>query len=115
MNKVVINNCYGGFSLSKEAMLRLFELGYKDEYYNEENLDSEDNLFGNYYPYIQRHDPRLIQVVEELEEYASGSCARLQVVSINSDLYLINEYDGLESIETPYDAKPWINIMSNEE
>jgi hypothetical protein len=50
---------------------------------------------------MDRTDPILVQVVEELGEDASGSCARLIIKELpKGTLYRINEYDGMESIET---------------
>ena len=85
--KVVLNGCYGGFGLSQVAVARLKELGvkYEDDYeYNE----------------MERNDPLLIQVVEELGEEASDDCSRLHVAEVNTPLYIIEEHDGLESIKT---------------
>lgn len=49
---------------------------------------------------IQRNDPDLVQVVEEMGKEASGKCANLVVVEIeNGRWYKINDYDGYESIE----------------
>jgi hypothetical protein len=48
---------------------------------------------------IERHDPVLAQVVEELGDVANGNCAKLRVVDIPDDVeYSIEEYDGLEHI-----------------
>ena len=44
-----------------------------------------------YYGDVVRHDPALVQVVEELGDKANGMCAKLR----------IDEYDGFESVETP--------------
>lgn len=44
-----------------------------------------------------RHDPLLIQVVEELGEAANGNCAEIKIVDIPDGVeYDIEEYDGLE-------------------
>lgn len=82
--KVVINKCYGGFGLSKEAMdLYLERKGMQGE-----NLhDSE----------IERDDPVLVEVVEELGILASGKYAEIEVVDIPDDVdWYIEEYDGNE-------------------
>ena len=48
--KVVINSCFGGFSLSPEATLRLYELGYTEgatpvsEYFSGDR--DQDGMFG---------------------------------------------------------------------
>ena len=48
---------------------------------------------------IERHDPALVQAVEELGERANGSHAELAVVEIPDGIdYIIEEYDGNEHI-----------------
>lgn len=81
--KVVINNSYGGFGLSKVARKRLTELGCTDDDFD-----------------ISRHDLRLVQVVEELGKASWGKTAALSVVEIMCPEYIIEEYDGLENIKT---------------
>ena len=79
--KVVINRCYGGFGLSREAyeFLGLPWDGFGDKY-NEE-----------------RTDEKLIECVEKLGDKANGSCAELVVLEIPDDIeYQIEEYDGAE-------------------
>jgi hypothetical protein len=83
--KVVINNCYGGYCLSKKAYEYL-GLGWDGYGYNY----SEN-----------RSNPELVKCIEELGEEASGSCADLIIETIYMDelneLYLL-DYDGNESI-----------------
>lgn len=93
MTKIAYNACYGGFSLSEKAILRLKELGV--EYKTDYDFDC-----------MKRHDPRLIQVIEELGEEASGGCAELEICEIEGKLYRISEYDKMESVETP-DTTEW--------
>lgn len=51
---------------------------------------------------IERHDPILVRVVEELgPETASGRCAKLAIADIGESLYRIEEYHGLEKVVTP--------------
>ena len=46
---------------------------------------------------IERNDPVLVQVVEELGEKSSGRHAELKVVEIPDDVkWKIEEYDGVE-------------------
>lgn len=81
--KVVINKCYGGFCLSKEAYeyLGLAWDGYGYKY--------NDN----------RTDLKLVECVETLGDIASGSLAELKVVEIPDDVdWYIDEYDGIEWI-----------------
>jgi len=85
INKVVINDSYGGYGLSEEAKARLKELGQE---------------YGEYR--IPRHDPILIRVIEELGlDRASGNHAQLKIVEIVGRTYRIEEYDGMEGVVTP--------------
>lgn len=85
MSKVVINVCYGGFGLSEEARNRYSELTGKD-------IDTFE---------VERDDPILVQVVEELGSNSFDFGAKLKVVEVPAgQLYRIDEYDGFESIET---------------
>ncbi len=82
--KVVINKCFGGFSLSKRAYE---ELGIPwDKYGYAMNED--------------RTNPKLVEVVEKLGVLANGQHASLSVVEIPDDIkWSIDEYDGNECIE----------------
>ena len=83
--KVVINNCYGGFSLSDAGIARYIEL---------KGAELTDNFYDRDIP---RDDPILIQVFEELGDAANGSCADLKIVDIPDDVeWQIEEYDGNE-------------------
>lgn len=126
--KVVINTCYGGFGISPEAALWLFERGmmgitYKvSEYYGENDfqddirkwkkylLDKSEGSFGivvfspdeqfvlNTRP-EKRDDPLLIECVETLGERAFAALSELKIVSIPADVeFEIEEYDGREWI-----------------
>ena len=77
--KVVVNNDFGGFSLS-------------DEYALSRGLRSG-------YDYIDRADAQLVAAVESGED-VGGRFASLAVVVIpdNATDYEITEYDGFESI-----------------
>ncbi len=136
MTKIVYNACYGGFGLSHEAVLRYAEvkgitLYHKDEsgifthYYlcppdEFERLQDEDHnnpiRQGRYErsnamyfspSNIERNDPALVQVVEELGDRANGQCAKLRIAEVPAGtLYRIDEYDGNESVETK-DTYDW--------
>ena len=86
MQKIVINRCYGGFGLSKEAyhFLGLEWDGYGFLY----NSD------------IERTDPKLVECVETLGPLANGLCSDLKVVEIPDDvIWEISDYDGIETVE----------------
>ncbi len=85
LEEVVINSCFGGFSLSKKAVELLSKLtGIEpDEYRN-----------------IPRDDKYLVAVVKALGKEANGNCADLQIVDLEKGTkWYIREYDGIESIE----------------
>lgn len=92
-NKIVINNSFGGYRLSKEAEKFLLNCGLqKKDLYN-----------------IPRHHPYLVKCVEILGEKASNQYSRLIVVEIEENQYRICEYDGSEWVETPNQLE-WITI-----
>jgi len=109
MTKVVYNACYGGFGLSNEAMDRMIELGYDGLKLNPEYDPESKSMFNSKYygdDNIARHDPVLVQVVEELGDKASGEYAKLAIAEVDGP-YRIDEYDGYESVETA-DSYDWI-------
>jgi len=123
--KIVINRCYGGFGLSRNAIKRYLELcgkeccfyekvgnSYVKCNYNCSNYfvycltkdmgktieDYPEDCYFSYYE-IERNDPTLVQVVEELGENANGDYSKLEVVEIPDDVsWEIGEYDGVETI-----------------
>lgn len=108
-HKVVYHGTYGGFNLSEIARKRLIELGHEltIEYLKLNNNDTDTD--GAYYSLeydIERHDPLLIQVIEELGSLAGNN---LKIVEIDSDLYYIKECDGAETVETP-ESLNWVVI-----
>lgn len=127
MQKIVINNCYGGFSLSEKGLTRYLELKGKNAFFYKYNFDSrkytkvprgKDDFFSTCFTKdygnivsdlevnkddlfsareINRDDPDLIRVVEELGEEANGHYASLKIIEIPSDVkWIIEEYDGSE-------------------
>jgi len=103
--KIVINRCIGGFSLSEKAVMRYAEIKglkliphhgvHRQHYYIDQGPNKE--YFSDLY--IQRNDPVLIQVVEELVKDADGFAAELKVVEIPDDIeWHITDYDGIEHI-----------------
>jgi hypothetical protein len=59
-----------------------------------------------YYNNVDRHDPVLVQVVEELGKKANGNFAELAIDEVYGP-YRIDDYDGNESVETA-DSYNWI-------
>lgn len=73
-------NCFGGVALSSEA-IALYEK------YN--GLQE--------YPYIERHDPILVRVVEELGEESSRS-EDLQIQEVTGKYFIIESNEGQEIV-----------------
>lgn len=138
MAKVVYNNCYGGFGLSKEACQRYWDIKGQ-QVWIEDNTPKIMNMFTVwlvspaerikyknskefcamtmnervaynkavseqtwYGRDVDRHDPILVQVVEELGKKANGAHANLQIEEVDG-AYRIDEYDGNESVMTAGD------------
>lgn len=95
--KVVINKCYGGFGLSKEACeLYAERKGIKLGEWNEAWRFHEGDFNERE---IERNDPVLVQIVEELGDKANDECAKLRIVEIPDDVeWSVHEYDGIEWI-----------------
>jgi hypothetical protein len=121
--KIIINRCYGGYGLSEKAVMMYAKLkgltlytevdGYFPNYYTipvdqykkmEKAVKNRDYRELNKYSFyppgdIDRSDPLLVQVVEELGKEANGNFAELKIIDIPDDLeYEIDEYDGIETI-----------------
>ena len=88
--KIVINDCYGGFGLSKKAKAELKKLGY-----------NEDDIYSfEYYP-EKRENRDLIKVIEALGAEANGESAKLSIVELpdnTTDYEIIMEEYGTEYI-----------------
>ncbi len=81
MVKVVINKCYGGFSVSQAGM---------------EFMGLDWDGYGHLSD-LSRDDPKLVECVEKLGSKASGNLAELSVVEIPDNVpFTIKEYDGIE-------------------
>lgn len=112
--KVVYNACFGGFSLSREAVLLARQISgdpnwggpciIGDHYSDGKSVEID-------YGYVEdmpRHDPVLINVVEQLGREAEGDLSVLKIKELpDRSRYRIDEYDGNESVETP-DSYEWV-------
>ena len=118
MTKIVYNGCFGGFSLTDAAIRRYLEI--KGVPFTEEESEFSfrncrfrigTSVMGEgkyFYDWeIERTDPVLAQVVEELGKAASGYCADLCIRELAPGTrYILREYDGSEWIETE-DEMEW--------
>lgn len=84
--KIVLNKCFGGYSVSQACA---DALGESSRYM------------------VDREDPRLIEMVERDSKWASGTSAKLAVVELpdNTTDWEMDEYDGIESIIYVVDGK----------
>ena len=134
--KVVINRCFGGFGLSKEACQRYWDIKGQQVWIEDDarfmslglftvwlvppeqrveskegdafytlSLDERKEYNASYssqtwcYREIDRNDPTLVQVVEQLGDVANGSHAELAIVEIPDNVqWEIDEYDGREHV-----------------
>jgi len=93
--KAVFNRDYGGFGLSEDGKQRMVELGYQRKGDDPPDIDYR----------VSRHDPYLVQAVEELGDKANGSHAKLSITTIPEvfqNYYLVRDYDGEEWLEIDY-------------
>jgi hypothetical protein len=87
MQKIVINTCFGGFGLSDKAM-ELYKI-----------LTGIPPATDLYHWDIDRDNPQLVQIVEQLGTEAEGRYSELKVVEIPLGVeWHVHEYDGLEHI-----------------
>lgn len=110
--KIVINKCFGGFNISPEAAIWLYDNGFNEEgfiydvnkYFSGRNYSTELNDWRNYLKSsenkliihvftpdekfvlsnrsINRAHPLLIKCVETLKEKSFGRYAKLEVINI---------------------------------
>ena len=106
IRRVVINDQHGGFGLSHEAKVKYLTLS--GIAFTLEDQPDRDTQFkkgplimvcGHEYweRDIDRDDPVLVTVVQEMGDSASGEHAKLKIVEIPADIeWQIDEYDGSE-------------------
>ena len=94
MTKIVINRCYGGFGISSEA---------ENLYKHRKGIDNDNWYQGD----IDRTDPILISIIEELGSSADGTYSELMIVDIPDDVeWQIDEYDGIEWVAEKHRVWP---------
>ncbi len=91
--KVVINTQYGGFCLSKVAVKLYHQYAAAAEPAGETSVPKLYPSLVN----VDRNDPHLVRVVEELRCDANGEFSRLKVVDIPDGVdWEVQDYDGDE-------------------
>ena len=87
MTKILYNACFGGFGLSEEAIAEYNKRTGNDIKWSDD---------------IERDDPVLVAIVEEMGDKANGPYSRIRIAELNvGTKYYIDEYDGRESVLTP--------------
>jgi hypothetical protein len=113
--KIVFNACHGGFSLSPVAILRAREITGNPKW-GGAVLNGDETSWGIVMDWdsgciegVERHDPILVQVVEELGSKASGISAALEIEVVPyGAAYRIDDYDGLERVVLADDQRWYI-------
>lgn len=112
--KVVYNACFGGFSLSREAVLLGRQLSGDPGWggptiIGDCEVDGSKIIYDYGFLYdTPRHDPVLVKVVEELGDKANGGCADLKIDELpDGTPYRIDEYEGKERVAT-IDRYEWV-------
>jgi hypothetical protein len=81
---IVINDCYGGFGLSEEALDMYKDMAGITDIYDRD---------------IKRDDLYLVKIVKEMGDAAGGRFSKLKIIAIPDDVdWIIQEYDGAEWI-----------------
>ncbi len=104
--KIVINKCYGGFSLSSDVKALYKKITSKVPRDGSWDADTD----------IGRDDPVLIQVIESVGvENAGGMHSSLRIVEIPDDVpedgWIIQEYDGIEWVAEKH--RTWPEMRPN--
>ena len=101
--EVLINTCYGGWSISKKAK-KIYESRKQTEidFWFEHSIKI-------------RTDPLLIEIFKELGDEFNGKHSNIEIEKISKKYdgyFYIHEYDGTETIEINY-AKYELNTLKN--
>lgn len=98
--KVVINGCWGGFSISQQAAEYMAAHGHQEAIEKLADFAESGYWFGSICRADeQRSDPLLVDAVETLGRAANGRFAELYIVEVPDDVeWYIHDYDGQESV-----------------
>ena len=98
--KLVINRCWGGFSISRAAAEYMAARGHEDATDALERKGGPAGWFGFICrAHELRTHPLLVEAVEVLGNQANGEHAVLKVIEIPDDVeWYINDYDGMETV-----------------
>jgi hypothetical protein len=111
--EIVINKCYGGFGLSRGALLELRKMKNKyaleetdiGEYWDTKSKNKRSPIYDTFLSEIPRDDKDLIEVVKKLGDKVNGSFSKLSIVEIPDHVdWQIGEYDGMEHVEEKHNT-----------
>lgn len=92
--KLVINKCFGGFSLSPQAVSLIRTK--LEATFQQQDIDELLEFDGRRVP---RNLPEVVEAVESLGVEANGRCADLRVIEIPDNIqWQVVEYDGNEHV-----------------
>lgn len=102
--KIVINDCFGGFGLSDQAIehyakVKKIELIRRDATWR---TNGYDYYYADPQEYfsprdIPRDDPALVQTVQDLGDEANDFASELKIVEVPDGVdWQIQDYDGIE-------------------
>ena len=123
--KIVVNKCFGGFSVSRKAVEFMAERGNEqakaelDEILSGKYANAAYDIYFGYSEKFEseynRTDPDLILAVETLKDEANSSCSKLKVVEIPDGIeWEITDYDGVETIHENHRTWQWKDIHGYE-
>ena len=95
--EILYNSCYGGWGISDKAL----------ELYKLRNDDLENLCISNVFcdELLDRTDPILIQIFNELGDKINTKCSKIKIKKIPKiykNYYSISEYDGKERIDIDF-------------
>jgi len=117
--KVIYNNCFGGFGISKVCAEWMAERGHEgaidllkhDREWQEDENDSYHGWSSGSFS-CDRHDPMLVEAVEVLGDIANGDVSELKVCTLmHGNRYMIDQYDGMENVVEPEDIR-WTYVTT---
>lgn len=108
MQRVMICAQFGGFGLSRQAFLRLREMGnaaalaepdYGEMFCDGSGPRKDYGFADSFCSDIPRDDTDLMAVFEEMGQDAAGHCCTLKVIEIPDGVeWEIESYDGSETV-----------------
>lgn len=107
VQEIVINNCYGGFSIDTDVVEWMREQGCANakactmpgETFSDGSGPLSERRESIHAFEMPRDDPHLVEAVERFDD-PGDACAELKIVEVPADVdWTISEYDGFEKVE----------------